>query len=67
MSNDFESTWYNYVQHDYIEFDLDRLDQDVGKSVAEYFFNAGVASTKKKPEQIPALFKPKEIKWMFKN
>lgn len=59
-TQDFESVWKNYLKHDYIKFDLERLDQDVGKAVAQYFFKAGVASTKRKPEQTPALFKPKE-------
>lgn len=52
MNNDFESVWKNYNDPNYSTW--------VDKRFAEYFFNAGVASTKKKPNQIPALFKPKE-------
>lgn len=64
MNNDFESVWANYKNHDFVNFIEEMLENgcDVGKGVAEYFYNAGIASTKRKPEQIPALFKPKENK-----
>ena len=55
MSNDFESAWKSFT--DPIK-PLGNYSLPI-KDLAEYFFNAGVASTKRKPEQIPALFKPK--------
>ena len=56
MNNDFESVWvsFNNSIHYKGNYGLPI------KELAEYFFNAGVASTKRKPEQVPALFKPKE-------
>lgn len=53
-NQDFESVWKNYNDPNYSTW--------VDKRFAEHFYNAGVASTKRKPEQIPALFKPKESK-----
>ena len=53
-NQDFESVWKEWATEFTYEYDLFQ------KSVALHFFNAGVASTKRKPEQIPALFKPKE-------
>lgn len=55
MNHDFESVWINFnnsiLQKGNYGLPI--------KELAEYFFNAGVTSTKRKPEQVPALFKPK--------
>lgn len=55
MNQDFESTWKTFTNP---LKPLGNYSLPI-KELAEYFFNAGVASTKRKPEQIPALFKPK--------
>lgn len=60
MNNDFESVWLGYAKHDCYNYVEEAHYGYVDKQVAEYFFNAGVAITKRKPEQVPALFKPKE-------
>lgn len=56
MNNAFESVW--------VSFNNSILDKgNYGlpiKELAEHFFNAGVASTQKKNQQVPALFKPKD-------
>lgn len=59
-NQDFKSTWMNYYKRDFAEFYCDRLEGEGYESVAEYFFNAGIASTKRKPQQVPVLFKPKD-------
>lgn len=59
MNEDFDSVWRKYSKSDCLKYTDEAHWGYVDKPVAEYFFNAGVASTKRKPEQVPALFKPK--------
>lgn len=56
---DFEAIYNEYVEM-CKKYNVNIIFSTAKKKDAQYFFNAGVASTKPKEKQIPALFKPKD-------
>ena len=59
-NQDLRSTWMSYRTQDCFNYTDTYNEGDIAIEVAEYFFDAGVASTKRKPQQVPVLFKPKD-------